>query len=558
MPRLKINGVEHEFPPGINVLEACKRIGLFIPHFCYHPALSVVGSCRMCKVEVVQGGRSRIDISCNLPVADGLEVFTDTPAVRKARQMTLEYLLANHPLDCPICDDAGECDLQNFYLEYGRHHSRFREIKIAKTKARDIGRSIVLDSERCVLCSRCVRFLSEVTKTNELDIFGMGASEELTVRPGARVDNDYAGNIVDLCPVGALTDKDFRFKRRVWYLKSAPSVCQLCSRGCNVRIDYDDNPFHVHKPTFQMRTHRTPPTALARIQRLKPRPNPEVNDHWICDHGRYGYRPTDAADRLASALARVEGELRPTSISEAVSLMAQGLALALSGGAPRLAVLVSPRLTCEELFAVSALFRGKLQVPHLDHRLPIPSDWHGDDLLRTPDPYPNRTACEWMELVPADGGVGIKDLPAAVVAGRVDTILTILVDPGEVLEAGHLAKLKRRYAILRNLGESASGWLDVVLPAAAWGEYRGTFANFQGRVQRLEAAFPPFGGAQPVWSLLGPLSAALKKPLGWRTYGEVFQAMSAAVPQLAGLSWDAVGEFGVMPGLGSSAARAAG
>ncbi len=541
---MKINGVEHSFPDGMNVLEACLQVGIYVPHFCYHPALSVVGSCRMCKVEVIQNGRSRVDISCNLPVSDGLEIITDSPEVRQAQQMTLELLLANHPLDCPICDDAGECDLQNFYLEYGRHDSRLRELKRRKRKAADIGRSIILDSERCVLCSRCVRFLAEVTRTEELGIFGMGAGEELMVRPGAELSNDYAGNVVDLCPVGALTDKDFRFKRRIWFLSSTPSICQLCSRGCNVRIDYDINPFHTHKRDFEKNTHRTEATAYGRIQRIKPVVNEAVNGNWICDCGRYGYRSTDAADRLLHPVIAEEGDLRQVELSQAIRQIASGITSALSGGSGKVAVVISPRLTSEELFAVWALLRGSLKLPSIDHRLPIDPDWYGDDLLRTPDPFPNRTGCEWIGIEPSEGGTDIAGLPQAIGAGRVDTLVSILTDPRDFLDGPQIKRLKRRFFILRNLPDELKPWVDAALPAAAWGEYRGSFVNFQGRIQRLEAAFDPLGEAQPVWRLMAGLSAALKKPLGWKTLGEVQTAMAKDVSLFMGLSWDAIGVDG--------------
>jgi NADH-quinone oxidoreductase subunit G len=550
---MKINGVEHDFPNGMNVLEACKQIGVHVPHFCYHPALKVVGSCRMCKVEVTQRGMSKIDVSCNLTVAEGLEVNTDTPAVRKQQQMTLEYLLANHPLDCPICDDAGECDLQNYYLDHGRHDSRLHEIKHHKKhKATDIGKSVVLDNERCVLCTRCVRFTQDVTRTHELGVFGMGHTEELALTPGKRLDNDYSGNVVDLCPVGALTDKDFRFKRRVWFLSSKPSVCQGCSRGCNVRIDYDINPFHVHKKTFMMKTHRTPATTYQRIQRLKPRYNDGVNGHWICDAGRYGYKPTDWADRCLTPLVREGDELKETTWSDALSKLASGLT---SGGA-KTAVVASPKLTNEELFAVWSLFRGKLKIASLDHRLPADPEWYGDDLLRTPDPFPNRIGAEWIGLTPEAGGVGVDGLEEAVRSGLIDTLVAVLADPTELLTAEALKKLKRIYLVARNASDAMKSAAHLILPAAAWGEYRGTFTNFRGRTQRLEAAFEPLGESKPVWQIATELSTVLKKPLGWQTHPEVFHAMAQAVFNYNGFTWETIGDQGIT--LGVVGARAAG
>ncbi len=537
-------------------MEACRSIGVQVPHLCYHPALKVVGSCRLCKVEVVRNDRRWIDISCKLEVADGMEIFTDSPAVVKARRMTLEFLLANHPLDCPVCDEAGECKLQDFYFQYALHDSRMIEVKTRKHKAQDVGPSIVLDGERCVLCSRCVRFLADITHTFELGIFGMGSREELSVKPGGRLDNEYAGNVVDICPVGALTDKDFRFKRRVWYLRSAPSVCQLCSRGCNVRIDYDLDPYHINKRTFQMRTHRTEATAYQRIQRVKPRPNQAVNGYWICDLGRYGYRSTDTADRLLTAMLRSEDELKSVSLPDAVRAMAKGLGSALKGTKNKLAVVVSPLLTNEEVFAVWSLFHEKLALPNLDHRLPIDPDWTGDDLLRTPDPFPNRMGCEWIGFLPGEDGVGVKELPDAIRSGKVDTLISILADPMMFLDEPAVKRLKRRYIIARELTEGSRSWADVMLPAAAWGEYRGTFTNFQGRVQRLEAAFEPLGDARPVWSLMVELSAALKKNLRWKSADEVLRSIGLSVRLFQGLALDEIDAEGVM--LGSQGKRAAG
>ncbi|MFN3821291.1 MAG: 2Fe-2S iron-sulfur cluster-binding protein, partial [bacterium] len=491
MPIIKINGQEHEVPSGINALEACQMTGIYVPHFCYHPALTVVGSCRMCKVEVVQGGRRRIEISCNLPVSEGLEIWTETPAVKKQRQMTLEYLLENHPLDCPICDDSGECDLQNFYMVYGLHPSRLREPKVRKFKAKDIGKTVVLDSERCVLCSRCVRFCAEVTKTNELGIFGMGATEKLDLKPGAQLDNDYSGCVVDLCPVGALTDKDFRFKRRVWYLHSVPSICPGCSRGCNVRLDYDLDPFHQHKKNFQMRTYRTPATTHQRIQRIKPRYNDAVNGYWICDAGRYGYKWVDAEDRVLTPLIRSEEGIKILDWESALAKFREVVEIHSGKNGERAMVVVSPRLTCEELYAIRRLFKDVLGWINFDHRLPIDPGWYGDDLLRTPDPFPNRIGAEWIGIEPSSGGIFLRDLEEAVLNDRIKVIISFDAHPTMYLSPQALKRLSYVIGLCSNLGDKSFLYEDLILPLAAWGEYRGLFTNFRGRIQRCEKAFKP-------------------------------------------------------------------
>jgi len=552
MPIVKINGIEHEFPQGMNVLDACLKVGTHVPHFCYHPLLRVVGTCRMCKVEVTQELRgqkqSHIDISCKVEVADGMEIRTDTPEVKKLQQMTLEFLLANHPLDCPVCDDAGECELQNLYLEFGQHDSRMRELKTRKRKAFDAGSSIVLDSERCILCSRCSRFLADITHTYELGVFGMGSTEEIMLKPDAKLDNDYAGNVVDLCPVGALTDKDFRFKRRVWYLNKTSSICQMCSRGCNVRIDWDIDPFHEHKKSFQMQKYRTETTHYQRIQRIKPRMNLEVNGTWMCDQGRYSYRLTDAEDRLLQPMIATNGELNPIDSTEAIRAIASGLNSAIKTHGSKVAVVISPYLTNEEVFAVWSLFRKRLNFSNLDHRIPINSDWYGDDFLRSPDPFPNRLGCEWIDFIPADGGIGISELADAISAGKIDTLLTILADPRDFLNEQQLKKLKRRYFILRNFPEELKNHIDIALPAAAWGEYRGTFTNFQGRIQRLEATFDPLGEALPVWRWMIELSTAMKKSLKWGHTQDIMRSLGDQVLYFKGLSFDEIGNEGLMVG----------
>ena len=271
---LTIDGKQVTVPEGTTVLQACEQVNSPVPFYCYHPGLSIAGNCRICLVEIEK--TPKLQISCYTRVADGMVVHTNTDKALKARQDVLEFLLVNHPLDCPVCDQAGECWLQDYYMAYGLYNQKFDEQKVKKSKkATRIGPNVVLDQDRCILCSRCVRFCDEVSKTGELGIFNRGDHAELDVFPGKPIDNNYSGNVVDICPVGALTDDDFRFKCRVWYLRSTQSVCPGCSMGCNIEIH--DNREREVRPHV---------AGGARIMRLKPRFNPEVNKWWMCDVGR--------------------------------------------------------------------------------------------------------------------------------------------------------------------------------------------------------------------------------------------------------------------------------
>jgi NADH-quinone oxidoreductase subunit G len=273
MPTLTIDGRPIESPDGSTVIQAAEKLGIFIPRYCYHPGLTIAGNCRICLVEVEKN--PKLQIACNTPVAEGMVVHTKSAKAEDGRRAVLEFLLANHPLDCPVCDQSGECDLQNFYMNFGLYDPRFREQKVKKKKAVPIGPHVMLDQERCILCSRCVRFTDEISKTGEFGIFNRGDRAELGLYPGQQLDNPYSGNVVDICPVGALTEQDFRFKARVWYLSSAPTVCNACAQGCNVDIHFVLNRPHLNEG--------------ARVLRMKPRYNADVNKWWMCDEGRYGF-----------------------------------------------------------------------------------------------------------------------------------------------------------------------------------------------------------------------------------------------------------------------------
>jgi len=302
MVNLTIDGKTVAAPKGTNVLEAAKLVGISVPNFCYHRDLSWEGSCRMCLVGIE--GRPKLVPSCCEEVKDGMVVQFERPDAREARKSQLEFLLVNHPLDCPICDQAGECKLQDYYMEHGGYDSKMpRDLKVHKRKVVDLGERIVLDKERCVLCSRCVRFCREVSGSHALQFFTRGVTTEIGTENNQPIEGDeYIGNVVDICPVGALTSKDFRFKQRVWFLKSSPSVCTQCSTGCNIRVDHKDGV----------------------VYRYVPRRNADVNKSWMCDYGRDSYR-REIEDRIPAPMVREGAALREATWDEALDRAAEGL-----------------------------------------------------------------------------------------------------------------------------------------------------------------------------------------------------------------------------------------
>jgi len=283
MINLSINGRKLTVPPGTTILEAAAQLGLEIPHYCYHPDLGVDGNCRMCLVQVGANTR-KLAISCQLPVAEGMDVQTESPAVVKARKGVLEFLLINHPLDCTICDQAGECPLQDYSYRFGPGDSRFSERKAKKPKHVEFSDKVMFDGERCILCQRCVRYFDVVRGHRPIGIENMGGKSTITLGPNGPIDDPYQMNIIDICPVGALTSRDFRFRQRVWFMDFAETVCPGCARGCNI----------------------TAGAYQGKLLRFSPRRNPEVNKSWMCDEGRLSYGRWNLAERTRGA--RVLGE----------------------------------------------------------------------------------------------------------------------------------------------------------------------------------------------------------------------------------------------------------
>ena len=344
MITIKINDVEVSVEEGVNAIEAAKKIGVAIPHFCYHPGLSLSGTCRMCYVEIK--GVPKLQIGCNIPVKVGMEIYTESPAVIKERKAVLEFLLLNHPLDCPICDKGGECPLQDYTMAHGEGESRFEFQKMIRYKRRPLSDKIIFDPERCVLCLRCTRFTEEITGTNELWVKQRSDKKEITLFQNHPLNNDFQGNLADICPVGALTSTDFRFKARVWELEKTESVCNLCSVGCNIT-------------TWNRKNE---------VIRLTPRVNMEVNEWWMCDKGRYGYHYINSEERITRPHIRQNGELVPASWEEAIKRAADGLSEVMRNkGSSGLGGVCSPRCSNEDAYLFQKLMRGVLHTDNMDN-----------------------------------------------------------------------------------------------------------------------------------------------------------------------------------------------
>lgn len=533
---VQVDGVWMQFPKGLNAVEAARRASKFIPHYCYHPKLSISGNCRMCLIEL---GMPKVDaerkpiltadgkpdigwmpkpqIGCATQVSEGMGIRTSSPMVEECRQGVMEFLLINHPLDCPICDQAGECKLQEYSVQYGNAGSRFTDDKVKKPKRVDIGERIVLDDERCIMCSRCIRFSKETVHDDVLGFLDRGSHTTLAVHPGKRLDNNYSLNTVDICPVGALTSKDFRFQMRVWFLKETKSICTGCATGCNVLIGSRENTLY----------------------RLTPRENEEVNSQWMCDQGRLGFHYIHSPDRLIEPLARIGQGKLPTPWSELIP----NLALQLKVYRPeQIAIIASGRLTNEEAYLLSEVRRllgGKEVLCDL-----VPRTGEVDGILRSADLNPNTHGVELFGL--SQGGKHLETIRQGIEAGRIKALYVLHEDP--TAEAGWpvatLAKLDLLIAHML-LKSAVSDHAHVVLPGASFAEKRGSMINGAGRLQRINKAVAVPGQAKDDWEILLQLKASLGGGNGLHTIEEVFKAMAETIPAFAQLSLSKISDLGV-------------
>ena len=524
MPKLTIDGREIEVAAGTTVIQAAAQLGIEIPHFCYHPDLPVDGNCRMCLVEIEK--MPKLQIACNTAVADGMVVKTQSEKATQAHRTTLEFLLVNHPIDCPVCDQAGECYLQDQYMEHGLHDSKIDpEEKVKKRKVVDLG-PIMLDAERCVLCSRCLRFEANVTGTNSFEFRNRGDHTQIATFEDRPITHNYAGNLADVCPVGALLSHDFRFKMRVWFLEGTESVCPGCSTGCNIFVDHRDGEAH----------------------RLRPRRNVEVNRSWMCDIGRREYKEIAIDTRIANARVRAGSNGGATwstvTVASALDLVHDRLRQAGTASA----FLATPQATNEDLYALR-LLADKVG-GMLDFRVGNPQDRvqvREDDVLLRADRNPNTMGCLGLSM----GRSGVEAILEACRAGRVKAL--VLQGP-ELLRLEGAAAALAAVPFIAVMATHEGPGLElahVVLPAAAWAEVDGSFTNYQRRVQRIRRAVPaPVDGA-PRWELAAGLMSRMGAPLAATSARELLVEIARGVPAFAGLDMRALGGGGrVLPGDG--------
>lgn len=493
MPSITIDGKVCEFEPGQTILQVANAHEVKIPQYCYHDAMSVVASCRICLAEVWapnprnEGALEPIPKlipTCQTGAMDGQVVYTDSPKAVANQKAVMEYLLINHPLDCPVCDQAGECDLQDYSYEYGRGVSRFEETKVKQPK-KDVGPNILLYSDRCIMCTRCVRFTREVSGTSELIVEGRGNKEQIDTFPGKALDNPLASNVIDLCPVGALLDKDFLFEKRVWDLAPVPSIDPITASGDNLYVDVADE----------------------RIYRVRPRENMSVNKWWITDEVRYGWKYVHDDKRLTTPMRRRGGDLVTTDWSRALSQASEAMRNAVAGGG-RLAVMISPMLSCEDAGAL-ALAALEMDPDAVFAVGPVPIE--GEDRAYPPgvsDDDPKRFVIRAEKAPNARGVRRVLDALGKSEALDFDGFVSTLASggAGAALVAGgypsewhtpELASALARESLVVVLCDVLMNPLvkhsDVVLPGATFAEKAGVFENVNNRLQAFEQAIRPAG-----------------------------------------------------------------
>ena len=539
-----IDGREVTVPKGTRIIEACEQLGIGIVHYCYHPALSAPAMCRMCLVEVE--GAPKLQPACVTPVQDGSVINTEAEPAEEARKGVLEFYLINHPLDCPICDASGECKLQDYVHQEGPAHGRYVEPKMVLGQD-DFGGDVIYDGDRCIMCTRCVRFMREVHEDEQLCVVQRGSRSVIdTFFETGLDDSPFASNVIDICPVGALLSKDFLHKARAWDLDRTPSVCPNCSQGCNITLDTRDN----------------------LVQRLKPRHNPDVNSYWMCDYGRYRYEwmnrgvnapptprasPAEVAEgdrgtvtlggqaagsRLEEPMVREGDTLHPATWKDAVTSLVERLR-GLAGG---VTIVGSPyhsnegngllRRLQEVVGGNQAVYRS----PRAADEVNLPGF---EKLTRRRDLSANARGLETFgfQRVGGDDGTGGLSSPGGAII--------VLGDPLGDLPEGFVDGAEL-VVYLGTVGSPALADADFVLPITSHAEQEGTFTNYEGRVQRFWPALNPPPLARPAWQVLGVVLAGLEDAAAPATAGDAFLRVAQLNEAFTGLSYPQIGTRGAL------------
>jgi NADH-quinone oxidoreductase subunit G len=506
--KVLVDGVEVQADSRDNLIEAARRVGVAIPYFCYHPRLSIAGQCRMCLVET-SDAPGRLVPGCQVRVKEGLKIITTTPAVKDNQRGSMEFHLINHPVDCAICDQSGECKLQDYYMDYDHQPSRIRTYKLNKPKREVFGPMVVYDAERCIMCTRCVRFMDEIAQEPQLAVVQRGSHSLISTFPGQPLDSRYSGNTVDICPVGALLNRDFRFQSRVWFVNKTPAICTGCSNGCNV---YGETRGDV-------------------MYRLLPRRNEEVNQVWMCDEGRLTYHETNEK-RVEWARSGAESVGPRIAVERAVELLKPVL------GQPGIAIAISAQCTNEEAaagFLLGALFKTPRYV--LCGKPPGDSD----EFLIRADKNPNTLGVKFAAAafgVTLEGPAALEGVKA-VIALRTDGLDALLLKSAEIL-----------IAIAQNEDE-VTGAAQVTLPIKSAYEQEGSFINYYGRLQRTWQTVPTQRADTAAgWSWIERLMTGLGSAASLARASAAFEQLAQRAPDLGGLQFSDIPEDGlVLPSL---------
>jgi NADH-quinone oxidoreductase subunit G len=511
-----IDGVSVAVPKGTAIIEAAKQAGVLVPHYCYHPSLPSPAVCRMCLVDVEKA--PKLMPACVTTVAEGNVIHVNSERAKAARESVLEFLLINHPLDCPICDQAGECELQDYVFQEGRAGTRYADYPKRFNPVEDFGPDVLYVANRCILCTRCVRFMDDVAHDPVLNVSERGDRAYIGIDPDHTLTHPWSGNVVDLCPVGSLISKDFLHKARAWDLDKTASVCPGCTQGCNIMIDTRDDV----------------------VVRLRPRPNLEVNRHFICDEGRADYRWMNRGDRVEAPLKRDGAKLVPTDWDHAIARLAE-----LVKGARTVAVLASGRASVESLGFVRQLVDGA----QVTAAIRVPAG------VEAPLPGIPNLALRAERVPNLDGArlAGYSTDWAAAVTAAKGADLTIVLDAELEGEAASVVGAKA--VVIGTVDDDRYHGAALILPTTNMAEENGAYVNRDGRVQRYYQAKPAPGMARPAWWIAALATEVARGVAAPRTAAEAFAALGAAIPALAGLSYQELGHTGRLVSTGAGAVR---